>query len=411
MADIFISYAREDADKAKMLAQELERRGWSVWWDRKLVGGMQYRQVIKRELETCRCVVVLWSKISADSQWVHDEAEVGEDRGKLVHIIIDERTRIPLGFGGIKADSLLTWKPRINRHDIDIVILSISKYIPIPKINFADTSPKNIPADIFINYAKEDSEKAKTLANELEQRGWSVCCNMPLNNTSQNRHQAKIEVENALCIVVLWSKASENFYLVHDVAEIGRERGNLVPIIVESGTKIPLGFGGIQAESVLDWKSGISRKDINKIISSISRLASNRNQSAAITPKYNALPIKILAITSLISVAVILSVFFLEPTKKTAEISGEMNPVATSKNDTEPNLNSIVIDSAPSNADFYLYINGYEINHGKTPFKLQATLGQEVQLKIAKEGYRARSITFKTSINKNNYNIALDKDE
>lgn len=32
MADIFISYATEDRERAKALAEALELRGWSVWW-------------------------------------------------------------------------------------------------------------------------------------------------------------------------------------------------------------------------------------------------------------------------------------------------------------------------------------------------------------------------------------------
>ena len=34
MADVFISYAREDEPKARQLADALTVRGWEVWWDR-----------------------------------------------------------------------------------------------------------------------------------------------------------------------------------------------------------------------------------------------------------------------------------------------------------------------------------------------------------------------------------------
>ena len=34
MSDIFISYASADRERAKLVSVTLDRRGWSVWWDR-----------------------------------------------------------------------------------------------------------------------------------------------------------------------------------------------------------------------------------------------------------------------------------------------------------------------------------------------------------------------------------------
>ena len=39
--DVFISYAHEDADRARPLAELLEELGWSVWFDHDIpAGGM-----------------------------------------------------------------------------------------------------------------------------------------------------------------------------------------------------------------------------------------------------------------------------------------------------------------------------------------------------------------------------------
>ena len=81
MADVFISYASEDRERAAKLASALGEHGWSVWWDRKIVAGQAFDQVIERELETAKSVVVLWSIHSVESEWVKNEASVASERG------------------------------------------------------------------------------------------------------------------------------------------------------------------------------------------------------------------------------------------------------------------------------------------------------------------------------------------
>ena len=58
MADIFLSYANEDIDEARRLAQALMARGWSVFWDRTIPTGQAWRKHLGLELERARCLVV-----------------------------------------------------------------------------------------------------------------------------------------------------------------------------------------------------------------------------------------------------------------------------------------------------------------------------------------------------------------
>ena len=62
MADLFISYADEDREWAERLAKALEDNGWSVWWDRRLLAGQSFDQIIERELTNTKAAVVLWSR-------------------------------------------------------------------------------------------------------------------------------------------------------------------------------------------------------------------------------------------------------------------------------------------------------------------------------------------------------------
>ena len=50
MSDIFLSYAREDRKMAHAVALALQRRGWSVWWDREILIGTAFETEIEKSL-------------------------------------------------------------------------------------------------------------------------------------------------------------------------------------------------------------------------------------------------------------------------------------------------------------------------------------------------------------------------
>ncbi len=83
MADVFISYAREDHTLAQSLARELDNSGVSVFWAENLVTGERFRDRLAAELRIARLVVVLWSHYSISSDYVKAEAEQARITGRL----------------------------------------------------------------------------------------------------------------------------------------------------------------------------------------------------------------------------------------------------------------------------------------------------------------------------------------
>jgi hypothetical protein len=110
LADIFISYAHADKAWAAALAEELERNGWSVWWDRDIPTGREFRDVIEEALAAAKCVIVLWSAAAVDSEFVRSEASRAQKRGVIMPVLIDE-TPIPIGFDERQAVSILEFDP------------------------------------------------------------------------------------------------------------------------------------------------------------------------------------------------------------------------------------------------------------------------------------------------------------
>jgi hypothetical protein len=108
MSDIFLSYAREDRSIAAALAAMLPAHNWTVFWDRHILAGSVFDEVIERELDAARCVIALWSAASVASQWVRAEAEEGAQRNVLVAVLI-EYVKPPIAFRRIQAADLTGW--------------------------------------------------------------------------------------------------------------------------------------------------------------------------------------------------------------------------------------------------------------------------------------------------------------
>src|SRR5215468_57161 len=86
MADIFISYSKQDQDEAHLLAAFLEAEGYSVWWDTSLLSGDSFRKVIMTELGRARAVIVAWTENSIQSDWVMSEAGRAHADRKLIPV-------------------------------------------------------------------------------------------------------------------------------------------------------------------------------------------------------------------------------------------------------------------------------------------------------------------------------------
>jgi hypothetical protein len=109
MADIFISYKKEDAGRVIRLVEALRAEGFSVWWDHGIKAGSEWDRAIRQELDAARLVVAIWSQASVNAPWVKEEANVGKSRGILLPVKIDE-VDPPLGFTLIQAADLVGWR-------------------------------------------------------------------------------------------------------------------------------------------------------------------------------------------------------------------------------------------------------------------------------------------------------------
>jgi hypothetical protein len=139
--DVFISYAKGDHSRAAELASVLETKGWSVWWDRDILPGRTFDDVIEEALSGARSVVVLWSAESVKSRWVRAEASAAAERDALVPALIEPAT-IPLEFRRVEAADLTNWQGDRDNPELQQLIETLDMRIradarrdtlPVPK--------------------------------------------------------------------------------------------------------------------------------------------------------------------------------------------------------------------------------------------------------------------------------------
>lgn len=108
MADVFISYKREERDIAEYLARALTTQGYSVWWDIDLLPGDRFASEIEAVIKRAKAVIVLWSERSRESEWVLEEASEANKRGILIPVAIDN-VEPPFGFTRLHTFDLIDW--------------------------------------------------------------------------------------------------------------------------------------------------------------------------------------------------------------------------------------------------------------------------------------------------------------
>lgn len=128
MADVFLSYSRQDKALAARFVELLEGLGWDVFWDQETRAGTLWPKVLEDELNNARCLLVLWTSHSVASRWVRIEAYEALQNEKLLPVRL-ENVKPPLEFRQTQIFDLIGWTgepadPRLPRLFEDLAAIA-----------------------------------------------------------------------------------------------------------------------------------------------------------------------------------------------------------------------------------------------------------------------------------------------
>jgi adenylate cyclase len=135
-------------------------------------------------------------------------------------------------------------------------------------------------ADVFLSYASEDQARVIPLIEALEGAGLSVWWDRELIAGPEYTDAIQAALEEASCIVVLWSEHSVNSIWVRDEAQEGRQRNCLVPCLIDD-VRPPLGFRSLQTVSMADWPS--NRDELPRVVDGIRHVMASPQTSLTLS--------------------------------------------------------------------------------------------------------------------------------
>jgi len=149
-------------------------------------------------------------------------------------------------------------------------------------------------ADIFVSYSSEDRDKVSSLVESLEMQNWSVWWDRQITPGEGFADEIDREIQQASCVVVVWSSHSIESRWVKSEALEAMEKEILVPIKIEE-VRIPVAFKQIQTVELVGWPESQTEDDYPKLMEAIANLVGAKPEVREVvieTPSVAVLPFK-----------------------------------------------------------------------------------------------------------------------
>jgi hypothetical protein len=90
------------------------------------------------------------------------------------------------------------------------------------------------PGTVFISYAREDRNRVELIVKYLADIGLDVWWDRDIEVGTSFRSAIQNSLDEAACVLVIWTTASVEKDFVHSEASIGQQKGILLPLLLDA---------------------------------------------------------------------------------------------------------------------------------------------------------------------------------
>lgn len=175
--DIYISYAPEDIERVRKIAEELEWAGLRVWYRDQPQHSADSVALIEQAIDSLRAHLVVWSQDSAASGRIQAEARASSAKGRLIASRIDQ-VLPPKGTKAVMYADLIDWQGGQDHRGFRKILTAIHQ--------LTGKGPAPAPGDDGVNM-----EGSADMLNDAEkdERAWQIT--MSYNNKTYFEYYLK----------------------------------------------------------------------------------------------------------------------------------------------------------------------------------------------------------------------------
>jgi hypothetical protein len=94
---IFVSYQHRDLEKIIPIVNQINKWGYSIWYDASIPGGAEWDAMIEQKIESCRLLIVFVSDSAVSSKYVRREVKYADGIGKSILAVRLEDCQLRFG--------------------------------------------------------------------------------------------------------------------------------------------------------------------------------------------------------------------------------------------------------------------------------------------------------------------------